>query len=118
MPKDDSLRKHPMHALHQLPQGPHLLRRPGISSNTSCIQPTLIADANRMAVMPHDMGAHHFETSSSEDLPLSVHPEMVADTLPALRPVVVIDFLDRIVLIRSETVSMQHDHRNLPHITA
>jgi hypothetical protein len=68
-----------------------------------------------MAVMPHDMSPHLFEASSREDLPLSVHPEMIADTLPALGLVVIVNLFDRVVLIGAETITMQHDQSNFSH---
>ena len=116
MTNDDSLRKVSMHPFHQLPQGTNLLRRPCVAGFPSRIESTLIADADRMAVMPHNMGTHLFKASSSEDFPLSVHPEMIAYTLPTLGLVVSIDLLDTIVLMGSETIAMQHDHRNFTHI--
>lgn len=115
MTDDNSLREIGMHPLHQLSQGTNLLRRSGIDLLPRSIQTTLIADANGVAIMPHDMGPHLFEASSCEDLPLTVHPEMIADTLPALGLVVVVNLLDSVVLIGSETIAMQHDHSYFSH---
>ncbi len=47
-----------MHLLDEFPQRPDLLRRPGVRGLTFCIEAPLIADANGVSVMPHDMGTH------------------------------------------------------------
>ena len=109
------IRKMGMHPYHQITQRTNLLQCTRVSLDTVSIQPTLVADANRILVMPYDMSTDLPQRTTGIDGSIASHPEVVADTLPSLRLVVVVNLLDSVVLIGAKPVAMQHDHSNFSH---
>ena len=115
MTDDNGMRKASMITLNKFTQCTDLFRSTRVSGDTVLVQPTLVADADRIFVMPHTVGTDLPKRTTCIDRTVAGHPEMIADALPSLGLVVVVNFLDTVVLIGSETITMQHDHRNFPH---
>ena len=115
MTYNQRIREIPMIPLHELPQGTDLLRSPRIFGLSMRIQPTLIADADRMPIMPHDMGTHLREMTTSLDSAITSHDEVVADTLPALALVPIVDVFRRAPLSRPDSRAMNDDKSDLSH---
>lgn len=115
MPNNQRIREVSMHPLHQFAQRTNLLGSAGISSIPCRVKPTLVADADRVLVMSYDMSTHLFQPSADKDLPLAVHPEVIAYTLPSLRLVVGINLLHAVMLPGPNPITMQYDKSNFSH---
>ena len=115
MTDDDGIRKIRMITLHELPQSTDLLRSPRIFGLSMRIQPTLIANPNRMAIMPHDMSPRLRNIPAVLDSAITPHIFMITDALPALLSMVGIDLGNGIMLVRHNPVAVNDNHINFTH---
>ena len=115
MTYNQRLREIPMITLHELTQGSDLLRSPRIFGLSMRIQPTLIADANRMAIMPHDMSPRLRDIPAVLDGAVTTHIFMITDAFPALLSMVGIDLRNGVMLMRHNPVAVNDNHINFTH---
>ena len=70
-----------VHLLHELTQGTNLLRGAGVAGFTSRVEAALVADPDRMPVMPHDMSPDFREMTTNLHGTVAPHHIVVTDTV-------------------------------------
>ena len=106
-----------MQFFKQLPHGSLLLRCPGTISNTIGIQPTFVANTDRVAVMWVTVSTDLLNRSSELNRSIPAHHIVIPDALPASLLVPQADVRSTAPLPRTDSRAMTNNKRNNPHFS-
>ena len=72
---------------HQYPQRVSLPFRPGILCQSVTVQSTLVADANRVSIVPTHVGTDSLDRACGLDVTVTANVEMIANAIKATEAV-------------------------------
>ena len=105
----------PMQFFEQDAHGAFLRLGAGVGGLSADVQPTLVADANRVGVVVLAVGADDFLASAWLYLSVTTNHVVVADGFPTFRFVPVVDLLRRRSLVGPHCRTMNNNQSDLTH---
>lgn len=110
MAGDDGFREAGVQLFQQLTHRSLLSLRAGVRRTSVDVEPTLVADADRVLVVVQTVGTHHFQRTSRLDASVTANDVVVATAvLPATLAMPAVDVRSRALLARTHCRAVDDD---------